>query len=743
MRIKQLLTKTLLAAAGLCVGASAWADITYNTTLVDQDFSDVSSESTNWATGSGMALAQTLRSGSDYYYTMSFGNSGNAASTADYNLPSLSGYDAYQFSFLWGLYSCSASNRNSLFKIVGSSGDFATTGYIAGGSSSLTLTCGETATSLDIDKYATGTRGNANRTTTLYKITVEGVSTGDDAGIYLTITNEDESVTKLAKTKISSTYQTITSLHFESGQYYGQQAIDDVLLKAYSASDIVSLPSIAITGVSGESRTVTITNGTSSMGNVVTTYYTTDGTEPTDASTAYTAPLTITSSCTVKAISYTSVGNSEVASLAVATGAVALASPSVTYKSAVFVDNEYIMTPTFTINAPNNSDVLLTPETETLEYTFTPDGGSESARTAISSGEEFTPMANGTLKVYANTTGYSESSYSIPVSNYYSVATTLDYAGLYNEAQGEWSASTNDWGYDAYTVKAETWPSSGLTYNRLNIRNNNTVDYVVGFGFGRFGNAYNAFRIRNQVKGNFFNVIISTVAAEPATSNQIIFCTQGNGADGDVASISSVAGNNVIKTIFEYEPCDVPTISPSVTDYATFASTYALDFTSATGVKAYYASASDGSAVTMTKVTGAVAAGTGLLLQKVDGEISIPVAASGTDLSAANLLKAGTGADVVSDAEYSRYVLAGEGDATSFYNLATAYAVPVGKAYLEVAKSPGARLAIVFSDGETTGIANVEKTNAVAEGIYNLNGQRVAAPQKGLYIVNGKKVIKK
>ena len=30
-----------------------------------------------------------------------------------------------------------------------------------------------------------------------------------------------------------------------------------------------------------------------------------------------------------------------------------------------------------------------------------------------------------------------------------------------------------------------------------------------------------------------------------------------------------------------------------------------------------------------------------------------------------------------------------------------------------------------------------------ADGIYNLNGQRVAAPQKGLYIVNGKKYITK
>ena len=199
------------------------------------------------------------------------------------------------------------------------------------------------------------------------------------------------------------------------------------------------------------------------------------------------------------------------------------------------------------------------------------------------------------------------------------------------------------------------------------------------------------------------------------------------------------------KSGIDYVILKKASFSPAVEDYATFSSEFALDFTSATGVKAYYASASDGSTVTMTKVTGAVAAGTGLLLQKVDDEISIPTAATGTDLSATNLLKAGTGAAVKTEGTTHRYVLAGEGDATSFYELAAsadAVVIPEGKAYLEVANA-GARLKISFSDDETTGIANVEKTSAVAEGIYNLNGQRVVAPQKGLYIVNGKKVIKK
>lgn len=719
------------------VGTSAWADITYNTTLVDQDFSDVTGESSNWTTGNGMALAQTLRSGTDYYYTISFGNSGNAASTADYNLPSLTGYDAYQLSFLWGLYSCSASNRSSQFKIVGSSGDFATTGYVAGASSSVTLTCGATSTPLDIDQHSTSTRGNANRTSTLYKITIEGISSGEDAGIYLTITTEDGETTKLAKTKISATYQTITKLHFENGQFYGEQAIDDILLKAYSASDVVSAPSIAITGVSGTNRTVTITDGTSSMGNDVTTYYTIDGSDPTDASTEYTSALTIKENCTVKAISMTSAGTSEIGSLAVTTGAVTLASPSVALSSYVSADANYIIAPTITINEPNNSEVLLKPATETLEYTFTPEGGSESARTAISSGATYTPTAKGTLKVYANATGYSESSYSIPVSNFYSVSTTLDYASLYTDSQGDWTASGNNWGYTAYNVHASTWPNSGMTYNRLNIRNDNTVDYVVGFGFGRFGNSY-AFRIRNQVKGNFFNVISSTVAADPATSSNVIFCTSGSGAEGDVATTPAIAAENVIKTIYEYEPCDVPTVSRTITSakYATYCSPYALDFSGVEGLKAYIAVKS-GNDIVFTQVDD-VPANTGVLLKGDAGDYAIPVIASSATNVDGNKFVGVT--EETADVAEGIYVLLNGDSGVGFYKTTEAFTVGANTAYLPASVANAARKFIAF-DGGATAIKSVKSQQAGSD-IYNLQGQRVKAAKRGLYIVNGKKVIK-
>lgn len=747
MNLKHLLTKALLVVAMLGGGTTmSWGDITYNTTLVNQNFSDVTNESANWSTGSGMALAKTLRSGTDYYYTLSFGNSGNAASTADYSLPSLSGYEAYQLSFLWGLYSCSSSSRSSLFKIVSSSGDFATTGSVAGQSSSVTLTCGETSTSLDIDNYNTSNRGNANRTSTLYKITIEGISSGDDAGIYMTITSEDGETTKLAKTKISSTYQTITKLHFESGQYYGQQAIDDILLQAYSASDVVSAPSIAITGVSGTNRTVTITAGTSSMGNDVTTYYTTDGTDPTDVSTEYTSALTITEDCTVKAISKTSAGTSEVGSLAVKTGAVTLASPSVALSSYVLADASYIMSPTFAIYEPNNSGVLLTPATETLEYTFTPEGGSESARTAITSGGTYTPTAKGTLTVYANATGYSESSYTIPVSNYYSVSTTLDYTGLYTEAQDEWTASANDWGtgYTAYTVHKSTWPNSGATYNRLNIRNDNTIDYVVGFGFGRFGNSY-SFRIRNQVKGNFFNVISSTVAAEPTTTNGVVLCTSGSGEEGDVANTPSIATKNVIMTIYEYEPSDAPTVTKTITSagWATYCSPYALDFSSAIDNldAAYIVTGGANGVLNKTEVTGTVPANTGLLL-KGEGECAIPVAASSTTDVSANIMTGVTTATEIA-AEAGWVLMASP--SLGFYKNTNAFTVGANTAYIPTSElldpTTARKYFSLFAD-ETTGIANVSE-NVDDDTFVDLSGRRVAKPTKGLYIVNGKKVLVK
>ena len=74
-----------------------------------------------------------------------------------------------------------------------------------------------------------------------------------------------------------------------------------------------------------------------------------------------------------------------------------------------------------------------------------------------------------------------------------------------------------------------------------------------------------------------------------------------------------------------------------------------------------------------------------------------------------------------------------------FYKLGDGVVVPAGKAYLT---APAAGRDFIGFGTETTGIKNVESVKGEGE-VYNLKGQRVAAPTKGLYVVDGKKVVLK
>jgi len=190
-------------------------------------------------------------------------------------------------------------------------------------------------------------------------------------------------------------------------------------------------------------------------------------------------------------------------------------------------------------------------------------------------------------------------------------------------------------------------------------------------------------------------------------------------------------------------------ISPLLSkEYGTFSVAVPLDFSKATGLTAYYASAVNGSTVTMTKLDGAVAKNTGLLLKKAEGDISIPVAATGTDLSSSNSLKYGTGDNVSSDNIYNRYVLATQSGVQNFYKLSTTgNIVPTGKAYLEIPATTSAPSLSIDIDGETTGIevinAEMSETGTAKGQAFDLSGRRIAEPTKGVYIMNGKKMIVK
>ena len=167
-------------------------------------------------------------------------------------------------------------------------------------------------------------------------------------------------------------------------------------------------------------------------------------------------------------------------------------------------------------------------------------------------------------------------------------------------------------------------------------------------------------------------------------------------------------------------------------------------------MKAYIATMVSGNQVTLTQVTGTVAAGTGLVIISDNGgagSFSIPSVATG-DSYTNNLLVAGNDQALTLSDSYTDYVLIADTDGLAvFAEVWSSDHLPTiesGKAYLHVPTSANARtrsLSIVISNG-TTGISSVEKELG-QNMIYNLRGQRVENPTKGLYIINGKKVILK
>lgn len=185
--------------------------------------------------------------------------------------------------------------------------------------------------------------------------------------------------------------------------------------------------------------------------------------------------------------------------------------------------------------------------------------------------------------------------------------------------------------------------------------------------------------------------------------------------------------------------------------YATIGAPVPLDLSvvAASGVTAYKlaANASTG-VITKTEKTDALAANEGALLENKTGSdvvLSIPVAASAV-ADGSNQLKAFTGVGKlaqVSETGFTNYILTKESEHVGFYKVNDAgNSMGANTAYLHVPDAGAARMAFFFDESEATAIQNVEKIQENGR-FFNLNGQRVAQPQKGLYIVNGKKMLMK
>ncbi len=177
--------------------------------------------------------------------------------------------------------------------------------------------------------------------------------------------------------------------------------------------------------------------------------------------------------------------------------------------------------------------------------------------------------------------------------------------------------------------------------------------------------------------------------------------------------------------------------------YATFSSDKNLDFSAVEGLTAYYVTSASKKELSITPVE-TVPAGTAVLLEGAEAKTyQVPVCPSAAEATG-NLLKVSDGTIVGNGT--SIFVLGStEKNGVGFYLKKKDSAIAAGKAYLEIEDDGTGETKSFISLGgdDAVAISNVEAAQGIGI-LYNLNGQRVAAPVKGgLYIMNGKKMLVK
>ena len=185
-----------------------------------------------------------------------------------------------------------------------------------------------------------------------------------------------------------------------------------------------------------------------------------------------------------------------------------------------------------------------------------------------------------------------------------------------------------------------------------------------------------------------------------------------------------------------------PEVRMTQAGYATYCSPYAIDFSTVENLTAYKATEADGK-VTFVEVTK-VPANTGVLVKGPKVEevtlYAIPTIGEADAISDNALVGVLENTEVAAGA----FVLMNGTSGVGFYKTTKAFTVGANTAYLPASVS--ARSFIGFEeDGETTGVSEALSMKGMDTDapVYNLQGQRVNAPQRGLFIQNGKKYIVK
>lgn len=196
-------------------------------------------------------------------------------------------------------------------------------------------------------------------------------------------------------------------------------------------------------------------------------------------------------------------------------------------------------------------------------------------------------------------------------------------------------------------------------------------------------------------------------------------------------------GNNYVdacRMIVE-EVTSLP-VTISAAGWATFSAPVAL--TIPDGVTAYTATESN-ETLTLTALEDVIPANTGVLLKGEAATYNFPITTA-SDFAGTNIFSNTTAA--ISVTANTNYVLANKNNSLGFYKLNDT-TMPGFKAYIPANVLSTSSVSFIgFADDDVTAVNSAISDQILNGQYYDLQGRKVAAPQKGqLYIVNGKKVL--
>ena len=272
------------------------------------------------------------------------------------------------------------------------------------------------------------------------------------------------------------------------------------------------------------------------------------------------------------------------------------------------------------------------------------------------------------------------------------------------------------------------------------IKHANETKYVVGASSAadlKTSDSYNADAAKWTIDIESSEARISN---NKQTNNGIIYRA------GDYNYFKDFAKSNVNNTEYYYGVLYkkvVPVSIPS-SGYASLVSSDKLDFSGTiANLNAPYkaTAATSGSGVTLTSMSGVVAASTPMIIKGTGSKTAyIPITSAAATADAdGNILSGSATAAQDIDANEAYILMGGK-----FCLVTAASSVPAGKAYLLASEVSGRALDLEFiidEQGDVTGIKSIETAKKKDGVYYDLSGRRISNPTKGLYIVNGKKVI--